>query len=103
VFGKKVAADTMLDIFYDGQDVFVDVQIKFAGTDFEENYLLYANDMMEFFEALAESGLIALAPDSTSYTNSQNVFMIQLPKKDAAEKALQIIKQNAKRVHNEKA
>jgi hypothetical protein len=103
VFGKKVAADTMLDIFYDGQDVFVDVQIKFAGTDFEENYLLYANDMMEFFEALAESGLIALAPDSTSYTNSQNVFMIQLPKKDAAERALQIIKQNAKRVHNEKA
>src|SRR5688572_25310932 len=92
VYGKKVAADTMLDIFYDGQDVFVDVQVKFLDTDFEENYLLYANDMIEFFEALAESGLISLAPDSPAYTNSQNVFMIQLPKKDAAEKALEIIK-----------
>lgn len=97
VYGKKVRADTLLDIFYDGQDVFVDVQIKFAGTDFEENYLLYANDMIEFFEALAESGLISLAPDSSTYTNSQNVFMIQLPKKDAAEKALEIIKSNAKK------
>lgn len=97
VYGKKVHADTLLDIFYDGQDVFVDVQVKFADTDFEENYLLYANDMIEFFEALAESGLISLSPDSPAYTNSQNVFMIQLPKKDAAEKALEIIKANAKK------
>ena len=97
VYGKKVRADTLLDIFYDGQDVFVDVQIKFLDADFEENFLLYANDMIEFFEALAESGLISLAPDSSAYTNSQNVFMIQLPKKDAAEKALEIIKANAKK------
>jgi len=97
IYGKKVRADTLLDIFYDGQDVFVDVQIKFAGADFEENFLLYANDMLEFFDALAESGLISLAPDSPTYTNSQNVFMIQLPKRDAAEKALEIIKSNAKK------
>jgi len=97
VYGKKVRADTMLDIFYDGQDVFVDVQIKFLDTDFEENYLLYANNMIEFFEALAESGLVSLAPDSSVYTNSQNVFMIQLPKKDAAKKALEIIRSNAKK------
>ncbi|HKZ62049.1 MAG TPA: hypothetical protein VJZ68_06520 [Nitrososphaera sp.] len=97
VYGKKVRTDALLDIFYDGQDVFVDVQVKCADTDFEENYLLYANDMIEFFEALAESGLISLSPDSSAYTNSQNVFMIQLPKKDAAEKALEIIKSNAKK------
>lgn len=97
LYGKKVRADTLLDIFYDGQDVFVDVQVKFLDTDFEENYLLYANDMIEFFEALAESGLMSLAPDSSAHTNSQNVFMIQLPKKDAAEKALEIIKANAKK------
>jgi hypothetical protein len=97
VYGKKVRADALLDIFYDGQDVFVDVQVKFAKTDFEENYLLYANDMIEFFEALADSGLISLSPDSSAYTNSQNVVMIQLPKKDAAEKALEIIKSNAKK------
>jgi hypothetical protein len=97
VYGKNVRADSLLDIFYDGQDVFVDVQIKFPDTDFEENYLLYANDMIEFFEALAESGMISLVPDSQAYTNSQNAFMIQLPKKDAAEKALVIIKSNAKK------
>lgn len=97
VYGKKVRADTVLDIFYDGQDVFVDVQIRFAETDFEQNYLLYANGMIEFFEALAESGIISLAPDSSAYTNSQNVFMIQLPKRDAAEKAFEIIKANAKK------
>ncbi|HXV45438.1 MAG TPA: hypothetical protein VD736_02080 [Nitrososphaera sp.] len=97
LYGKKVRADTLLDIFYDGQDVFVDVQVKFLDTDFEENYLLYANDMIEFFEALAESGLISLSPDLQAYTNSQNVFMIQLPKKDAAERALEIIKANAKK------
>ncbi len=97
VYGKRVAADTMLDIFYDGQDVFVDVSIKFRDTEVDENYLLYANDMIEFFEALAESGMMALAPSEKTYVNSENVFMIQLPKKDAAERALAIIKSNAKK------
>jgi len=97
VHSKKVRAEALLDIFYDEQDVFVDVQVKFLDTDFEANYLLYANNMIGFFEALAESGLISLAPDSSAYTNSENVFMIQLPKKDAAEKALEIIKANAKK------
>jgi hypothetical protein len=97
LFGKKMRADTLLDIFYDEQDVFVDVQIKFLDIDFEENYLLYANDMLEFFEALAESGMISLAPESPAYINSQNVFIIQLPKRDAAERALEIIRTNAKK------
>ncbi|TLY07804.1 MAG: hypothetical protein E6K88_06770, partial [Thaumarchaeota archaeon] len=57
VHSKKVRAEALLDIFYDEQDVFVDVQVKFLDTDFEANYLLYANNMIGFFEALAESGL----------------------------------------------
>ena len=94
---RKVRVDTVLDIFYDGQDVFVDVQVKLLGTEFDLNFLLYANDMVEFFEALAESGLISIAPDSQHDLNSQNLFMIQLPKKDAAERALEIIKANLKK------
>jgi hypothetical protein len=94
---RKVRVDTVLDIFYDGQDVFVDVQVKLLGTEFDLNFLLYANDMVEFFEALAESGLISIAPDSQHHLNSQNFFMIQLPKKDAAERALEIIKANLKK------
>ena len=97
VYGKKVRTDTLLDIFYDGQNVFVDIQIKLMGTDFEENFLLYVNDMIEFFEALAESGMLSLAPDSLDRLDSQNLFIIQLPKKDAAEHALEIIKGNLKR------
>lgn len=98
VYDKNIRADTSLDIFYDRQDVFVDVQVKLLDTNFEQNFLLYANHMVEFFEALAESGMISLAPESqASYTNSQNLFMIQLPKKDAAEHALEIIKSNLKK------
>ena len=94
---RKVRIDSVLDIFFDGQDVFVDVEVKLLGTEFDLNFLLYANDMVEFFEALAESGLISIAPDSQHHLNSQNLFMIQLPKKDAAERALEIIKANLKK------
>jgi hypothetical protein len=96
---RKIRVDTVLDIFYDGQDVFVDVQLKLLGTEFDENFLLYANDMVEFFESLAESGLISIAPNSQQqqHLNSQNLFMIQLPKKDAAERALEMIKANLKK------
>ena len=97
VYDRKIRADTLLDIFYDGQNVFVDIQIKLLETEFEQNFLLYANDMVEFFEALAESGMISFAPYSQDYLNSQNLFMIQLPKKDAAERALEIIKSNLKK------
>src|SRR5215218_2080710 len=62
VYNRNVRADTLLDIFYDGRDVFVDVQLKLVDTDFEQNF-----------------------------------FMIQLPKKDAAEHALEIIKANLKK------
>ncbi|HET6779576.1 MAG TPA: hypothetical protein VFH09_00275 [Nitrososphaera sp.] len=97
VYDKKVRADTLLDIFYDQHNVFVDVQVKLLDTEFEQNFLLYANDRVEFFEALAESGMISFAPDSPAYTNTQNLFMIQLPRKDAAERALEIIKANLKK------
>jgi hypothetical protein len=53
--------------------------------------------MVEFFEALAESGMLSLAPGSVDRLNSQNLFIIQLPKKDAAEHALEIIKANLKK------
>jgi hypothetical protein len=97
VYEKKVRADTLLDIFYDGENVFVDIQVKLLDAGFEENFLLYVNDMIEFFEALAESGMLSFAPDSLDRLNSQNLFVIQLPKKDAAEQALEIIKANLKR------
>jgi hypothetical protein len=95
IYGKTVAVDTLLNIFHDGRHVFVDVQMEFLDIKLRENYLLYANSMIEFFEALSETGLISLAPDPPSVSNSSNVFMIQLPRKEQAERALQIIRKNA--------
>ena len=97
IYQKHVRVDTLLDIFYNGRDVFVDVCIKFIDIGFEKNYLLYANDLLEFFEMFVKSGLMAMAPDSPAYSNSQNVFMIQIPNRDAAEHALEIIKTNIKK------
>lgn len=95
IYGKKLAVDTLLDIFHDGQDVFVDVRFSFLDVGITESYLFHANDMLEFFEALSNTGLIALA-SSLSGGNSSNVFMVQLPKREPAQNAFNIIKSNIK-------
>jgi hypothetical protein len=75
----------------------VDIRLKFLDVGINENYLFYANDMLEFFEALSNTGLIALAPSLSHGSSDSNIFMIQLPKIEAAENALEIIKSNIKR------
>jgi hypothetical protein len=95
IYGKKLVVDTVLDIFHDGQDVFVDFQFSFLEMGIKEECLLHANNMLEFFEALSKTGLIALAPNLQGQ-NSSNVFMVQLPKKELAENAFLIIKANIK-------
>ncbi len=67
------------------------------GSDYDKNYLFYANEMLEFFEALADSGLIAIAPDAKGYSSEERIFMIQLAKREGAEKALEIIRANSRR------
>ena len=93
--GKKMAVDTLLNIFHDGTHVFVDIQMKFLDSDREEYFLVFANEMLEFFEALSKTGLIAIVPQREYYGN-QNIFVIQIPKIESAEKAFEIIKSNAK-------
>src|SRR5215210_6881657 len=93
--GKKLAVDTLLNIFHDGTHVFVDIQMKFLDSDREEYFLVFANDILEFFEALSKTGLIAIVPQREYYGN-QNIFVIQIPKIESAEKAFEIIKSNAK-------
>jgi hypothetical protein len=98
VYGKKLAVDTLLNVFHDGRDVFVDIKLNFLDIGIEENYLLYANDILEFFESLTKTGIIGIAPDDSYPRTNSNIFMIQLPKKEAAENALRIIKANAKNI-----
>ena len=94
-YGKKLAVDTLLNIFHDGTHVFVDIQMKFLDSNREEYFLVFANEMLEFFEALSKTGLIAIVPQLEYYGN-QNIFVIQIPKIESAEKAFEIIKSNAK-------
>ena len=96
VYGKKVAVDTLLNIFHDERDVFVDVQLNFLDINLKMSFLLYANALIEFFNYLSESAIIALAREPGPHICSDNVFMIQLPKKEQAEKALKIIQTNAR-------
>ena len=84
VAGKKLAVDVLLDLFHDTKHVFVDILMTYLDYDFDENYLLYANEMLQFFEALANTGLIAIAPSTTGTVSEGNLLVIQLPKKDNA-------------------
>lgn len=89
--GKPVSVDTNLDILQDGRGhVFVEIKLESSIRGLNEKILVYANDHLDFFESLSESGMLALSPKSQE--GEANVFMIQLPKKQKAKDALQIIK-----------
>jgi hypothetical protein len=68
--------------------IFVDIQMKFVNTDIVENFLLYAN------KALSKAGQIALVPNQSYSGNDLNIFMIQLPMREAAENTFKLIKSN---------
>jgi hypothetical protein len=87
VAGRKLAVDVLLDLFHDSRHVFVDVLMTYLDYGFDENYLFYANKMPEFFEALANTGLIAIAPSDSQSVSQGNMLVIQLPRKDSAESA----------------
>ena len=87
VAGKKLAVDVLLDVFHDSKHVFVDILMTYLDYGFDENYLFFANEMPQFFEALAKTGLIAIAPSSTENASHGNLLVIQLPRKDSAEGA----------------
>ena len=92
IAGKPVSVETNLNILQDGLGhVFVRVTLQFSQTGIEEKFLIYANENVEFFEALAENTMIALCSPDSQY-GSTNVFMIQLPKPERAQNALEIIR-----------
>jgi len=91
-YGKPLVVDANLNILHDDQKhVFVEILLNFSTAGLEKKVLLYANENLEFFERLAESCIIALAPEPVGQA-SANIFMVQLPKRDAVEKALELIK-----------
>lgn len=92
IAGKPVSVETNLNILQDGLGhVFVKVTLQFSQGNIEEKFLIYANENMDFFEALAETTMITLSSPNSQYGIS-NVFMIQLPKPERAQNALEIIR-----------
>lgn len=87
----KVVVDTNLDIFHNEKDVFVNVIMKVMDTTLGDSFLFHANDMLPFFKAMLDSGIIVLSSNNASTTPSENIFAIQLPKKDKLEEAFRII------------
>ena len=96
-YNKRLSIDTNLNIYDDGHHVFVDITLKFLNANKEETFLLYANESLEFFYSLATAGIFGL---SSKDNQSSNIFFIQLPKKDKAEKAYEIIKDKLKKSKN---
>lgn len=96
IAGKPVSVETDLNILQDGLGhVFVRITLSFSQVQIEEKILLYANKSFEFFQALTDTSMLALSSPHSEYGRS-NVFMIQLPKPERTENALEMIKKGLK-------
>jgi len=93
IYGKPVSVNTDLNILQDGiGHVFVEVSLDFSYGDIHEEFLIYANEYLEFFESLADTTMLALSPPQHSEVHQDKIFMVQLPKPDKATEAIDIIK-----------
>ena len=89
VAGKPLSVDTNLNILQDGLGhVFVEMLLTFSEGGINEKILINANENLEFFESLAKNTMLAIA----SVDHPEKIFMIQLPKPEKTNEALEIIK-----------
>ena len=94
VAGQSLAINTDLNILQDGLgNVFVEVTLTFSKGNIAEKFLVNAKTDLGFFESLAKTSMLALSSPKSNY-GKDNVFMIQLPRPEKAQDALEII-QNA--------
>ena len=91
VAGKPLAINTDLNILHDGLGhVFVEITLTFSQDGFVEKYIINANKDLFFFQCLAKNSMLAMSSPKSDY-GKDNVFMIQLPRPEKAENALNII------------
>ncbi len=94
VAGQSLSINTDLNILQDGLgNVFVEVVLIFSKGNIVEKFLVNAKTDLSFFESLAKTSMFALSSPHSQY-GKDNVFMIQLPRPEKAQNALEII-QNA--------
>ena len=100
VAGKPLSINTDLNILQDGLGhVFVEIVLTFSQGGIVEKILVNANKNISFFESLAKTSMLALSSPQSS-CGKDNVFMIQLPKPEKAEDALEIIEKGIKQLDN---
>jgi len=99
--GKPISVDTNLNILQDGLGhVFVEITLDFSYGEIHEEFLVYANESLEFFESLANTTMLALSPPNYSEVNQDKIFMVQLPKPEKAIEAIDIIKNGLRKKSN---
>ena len=92
VAGQSLSINTDLNILQDGLgNAFVEIVLSFSIGDMLEKFLVNAKEDISFFEALANTSMLALSSPNSNY-GKENVFMIQLPRPEKAHDALEIIK-----------
>lgn len=101
VTGQSLSINTDLNILQDGLgNVFVEIALTFSKGNIVEKFLVNAKTDLVFFESLAKTSMLALSFPKSHY-GKDNVFMIQLPRPEKAQNALDII-QNALVPRNQK-
>ena len=90
--GRPISVNTNLNILQVGLGhVFVEIMLDFSSGEIHEEFLIYANESIEFFESLAKTTMFALSPPNYSEVNQDKIFMVQLPKPEKALEAIDII------------
>jgi len=92
VAGQSLSINTDLNILQDGLgNVFVELVLTFSKAGIVEKFIINAKTDLGFFESLAKTSMLALSSPKSNY-GKDNVFMIQLPRPEKAQDALDIIK-----------
>ncbi len=92
VAGESLSINTDLNILQDGLgNVFVEMTLTFSRGNIVEKFLVDAKINFAFFEALAKTSMFALSSPKSNY-GKDSVFMIQLPRPEKAQDALDIIR-----------
>ena len=91
VAGQSLSINTDLNILQDGLgNAFVEVTLTFSRGNIVEKFLVNAKTHLDFFKSLATTSMFALSSPKSNY-GKDNVFMIQLPRPEKAQDALEII------------
>ena len=91
IAGQSLSINTDLNILQDGLgNVFVEITLTFSKGNIVEKFLVNAKTDLAFFKSLATTSMLALSSPKSNY-GKDNVFMIQLPRPEKAQDALEII------------